>query len=190
MTIAILGWGSLIWRPESVRIKHPQQWKPDGPCLPVEFARISSGDRLTLVISPGDKDIQVLWNESVYPDWESARKNLCEREGISLEKIGNVVTATGEGYSQFPHVPEVIRQWARAQGIDAVIWTDLEGNFETRRGGERATPANVIKYLKELRDVDKHAEAESYIRRAPTQIETRLRAAIESELHWTYNSNA
>ncbi len=48
MEIAVIGWGSLIWCPGSLRIK--TKWRSEGPDLPIEFARISSDGRLTLVI--------------------------------------------------------------------------------------------------------------------------------------------
>lgn len=39
--IAIIGWGSLVWDPRDLPIESP--WHDDGPELPIEFARISSG---------------------------------------------------------------------------------------------------------------------------------------------------
>lgn len=48
MRIAILGWGSLIWNPNGLPIRG--DWQRGGPVLPIEFSRISSDERLTLVI--------------------------------------------------------------------------------------------------------------------------------------------
>jgi hypothetical protein len=39
--IAIIGWGSLISSPGSLLLS--SRWHTDGPLLPVEFARVSSG---------------------------------------------------------------------------------------------------------------------------------------------------
>ena len=40
--VAILGWGSLLWKPETL---HNQgKWRSDGPWLPIEFARTSNQD--------------------------------------------------------------------------------------------------------------------------------------------------
>jgi len=55
MRIAVLGWGSLIWKPDKPAISAP--WHANGPLLPIEFARISLDGRLTLVLCPDD-----LWN--------------------------------------------------------------------------------------------------------------------------------
>lgn len=49
MKIVCLGWGSLVWRPESLKIQ--RQWFNDGPLLPIEFTRQSRDGRLTLVIN-------------------------------------------------------------------------------------------------------------------------------------------
>jgi hypothetical protein len=48
MRIAILGWGSLIWKPNGLPMSG--DWKRGGPVLPIEFSRVSSDGRLTLVI--------------------------------------------------------------------------------------------------------------------------------------------
>lgn len=50
MRIVIPGWGSLIWNPGNLAMTG--EWQPDGPMLPVEFARVSTDGRLTLVIAP------------------------------------------------------------------------------------------------------------------------------------------
>lgn len=49
MKIAVLGWGSLIWDQGNLQI-NDDRWHTAGPLLPIEFARISGGSRLTLVI--------------------------------------------------------------------------------------------------------------------------------------------
>ena len=59
MKIVCLGWGSLVWRPESLKIQ--RQWFNDGPLLPIEFTRQSRDGRLTLVINKGSKPVRVLW---------------------------------------------------------------------------------------------------------------------------------
>ncbi len=48
MPIAVVAWGSLVWCPGSLAMK--TRWRRDGPRLPIEFARISQDDRVTLVI--------------------------------------------------------------------------------------------------------------------------------------------
>jgi hypothetical protein len=56
--IAILGWGSLISKPEGDAtigqkpLRITGKFVPGGPSLPIEFSRISKDGRLTLVIDP------------------------------------------------------------------------------------------------------------------------------------------
>jgi len=52
MTIAILGWGSLLWDKNHDFDNQHESWKFDGPLLPLEFSRISKSrdNALTLVI--------------------------------------------------------------------------------------------------------------------------------------------
>ncbi|MFB6088168.1 MAG: hypothetical protein ABEK36_00125 [Candidatus Aenigmatarchaeota archaeon] len=92
MKIAVLGWGSLIWCPKNIKIKD-KNWEEDGPKLPIEFARISSHERLTLVIYPRylnqkNRWVQTLWTEMNVESIEEAILSLGQREGTSCRKIG------------------------------------------------------------------------------------------------------
>jgi len=59
MKIAYIGWGSLIWKQGSLKLRGI--WQSDGPYLPVEFARVSQDGRLTLVLCRGVSSVQTLW---------------------------------------------------------------------------------------------------------------------------------
>lgn len=48
MKIAVLAWGSLVWDRRNLAIV--AEFRPNGPNLPLEFSRVSSDGRLTLVI--------------------------------------------------------------------------------------------------------------------------------------------
>jgi hypothetical protein len=50
-------------------------WCPEGPILPIEFARHSSGNRLTLVLVPGRQVVKTLWNTFTVDDLLAAREN-------------------------------------------------------------------------------------------------------------------
>lgn len=85
MTIAVLGWGSLVWDPRELSVS--SEFCLSGPILPIEFCRVSGNDkpprRLTLVI---DDDIGVQCQTyvalSAFDDLDATRENLRGREGL------------------------------------------------------------------------------------------------------------
>ncbi len=86
MRIGVVGWGSLIWDPRDLEIE--DKWHIDGPMLPVEFARVSSRDRLTLVIVNGVPLQPTLWTLSRKGIVEEAVRNLAKMEGTADSDIG------------------------------------------------------------------------------------------------------
>ena len=182
MKIAVLGWGSLIWNPRNLEIRDIE-WKGDGPLLPIEFARISQDGRLTLVLYPAANPVQVLWNYMAIENLNAAIKNLRVREGTIPEKIGFINLVTGKSRCNvIPDIEIEIKNWAKAKGFDAVIWTDLSSNFENKTN-MIFNEDTVINYLKNL-EPSKLENAKKYIVKAPKQIRTRIREVIEERLGW------
>ena len=183
MNIAVLGWGSLIWDCGDLCIDG--EWHDDGPELPIEFARISSCKRLTLVLHKGAENVQTLWVNSGLDNLEDAIHNLKERERTSANKIGCIdLNSRCCRCNVIPEIADRIRDWAREKNLDAVIWTDLATNFREERNAD-FTEENVIAYLECLKDQGNEKSAEEYIRKAPCQIRTRMRQEIEDKLGWT-----
>src|SRR6185312_7302266 len=89
MKIVILGWGSLIWDPRE--LPREGTWIQQGPLLPIEFSRISSDARLTLVIdtSHGEK-LPTRYVGSPRADISDAIADLRNREGTATKHIGFV----------------------------------------------------------------------------------------------------
>jgi len=120
MKIAVLGWGSLIWNPKNLKIKN--SWFKDGPYLPVEFARISNDERLTLVLHPNAEKVQVLWAYMDLDDLDEAIENLTNRERTINGCIGFIDMKSQE--KRCNAVPECfndIKQWARKICILSLI---------------------------------------------------------------------
>ncbi|MBN8653438.1 MAG: hypothetical protein J0L67_18565 [Cytophagales bacterium] len=181
MKIACLGWGSLIWRPESLLIQ--RQWFQDGPFLPIEFVRQSRDGRLTLVINEGSKVVRTLWALMDTDDLEKAKISLQTREGIkkdNIEKHIGLVRVT-EDYDQ--DILNNIKQWAELTKIDAVIWTSLGAKFMDE---DKRVPTidEAVDYLQTLENKARQ-NAEEYIRRTPIQIDTLFRQRFEKEFNWT-----
>src|ERR1700686_3191552 len=183
MIIACLGWGSLIWDPRKLELRNnrPEAWHNDGPRMPIGYAGVSSRERMTLVIVPRRRLVTVLWNEMKGDDIDRAIRSLREREET------DAVECWRSGANGDSTYARRIGTWARRVGVDAVMWTALSPKFGGRLG-RIPSRAEVIKYLRPVEGVDR-TEAERYVRRTPSQIKTRYRAAIESALGWTYDAN-
>lgn len=179
-SIACLGWGSLIWDPGDLPIAG--EWQPDGPLLPLEFARISSKgwerERLTLVVVPEySHRVTSLWITLAVDTPEEARTVLARREGTRERLIGLWRADAAD-----PAVPE-IATWARDRGLTAVVWTALGANFgETQ--DRSPTVDEAVTYLRGLTG-QKRLNAEEYVRKAPEQIDTPYRRRFAAEFGWT-----
>jgi hypothetical protein len=181
MRIAIFGWGSLIWCPGSLKLA--TRWFRDGPMLPVEFARISKGDRLSLVLHPGSSYQPTLWAVSESEELADAQEDLHQREGTTYRSSIHHSTVGGE-YSPDAStaIKGAVSAWlATHPRIDACVWTGLLSNWRKAREREFSVE-DALQYLRGLPDP---ARAKEYIQNAPSQIQTEVRAAIRAELNWS-----
>ncbi|MGA2682014.1 MAG: hypothetical protein ABSF44_09475 [Candidatus Bathyarchaeia archaeon] len=181
LQIVLLAWGSLVWNPGDLKIKGG--WQEKGPLLPLEFARKSSGGRLTLVLFPGAKKIETFWALLESDNLQEVICDLAKRENTSSKNISYILTRGRKniGADKAGAVP-IIRSWARMRNVDAVVWTNLQPSFKSS-----FTSQEAIDYLRNLDASDIH-NAEMYIRRAPAKIKTRIRSEIERTLGWYHCS--
>ncbi len=91
--IAVIGWGSLTWKPGI--LEKQGEFMPGGPTLPIAFSRVSGNGILTLVIDPqsdaegrkpadhAGRDVQTWYAQSKYAinKLDDAITNLRKREG-------------------------------------------------------------------------------------------------------------
>ena len=180
MKIACLGWGSLIWDPQALPIQ--KCWFEDGPFLPIEFARHSRTDCITLVIVPGVRDVRSLWTPMIVPDLDTAKIKLAEREGIKTEDIPRYIGYVSSTGSSNGQSAEIIGRWATYIGLDAVVWTNLPPRFQNEV--RVPTVEEVLSFL-QTRPPETKKRAEEYIRKTPRQIDTEYRRRIEVVLNWT-----
>jgi hypothetical protein len=114
-----------------------------------------------------------------------AIQNLSQREKTSENNIGcvDLEEPKNNRCQAVAYLQDLVSEWARNNNLDAVIWTDLKSNFHemTRRD---FSEDGIIAYLNDL-DNSRRKKAEEYIRRAPVQITTKMRAVIEQRLGWT-----
>jgi len=177
MTIACLGWGSLVWDPRELPIQ--RKWFDDGPFVRIEFARQSRDDRITLVIEEDATPVRTLWAVMDAADVEAAKEALRQREDVPSTKDIGLWNKGEAPPATTPQLPE----WAEPHGVNAVIWTALRPKF---KGNNDRVPEidEVLHHLRQLRGA-KRDNAERYIRLAPRQIDTAYRRTIEAELGWT-----
>lgn len=166
--IACLGWGSLIWDPDGLPVT---KWHDDGPGLPIEFARLSGGDRVTLVVMPDGPRVTVLWTVLEVETLADAVAALRRREKTKSDWIGRWPASS----RPYPYNDE-IGPWAEAQGVDAVVWTAIPPKWDDENG-RIPSEDEVVTHLSRLSGAARD-EPYKYIRQAPGQIQTPYRQAL------------
>lgn len=178
MMIACVGWGSLIWRPETLKIQ--KKWFEDGPILPIEFSRISDDDRVTLIIDKEGTPVSTLWALMTTNDLSIAIASLKEREKVTNDNTIKSVLITDRDADE---IKSVIIKWLITKHLDAAIWTGL--SFSKKTNFKRPTIDFILNHLKNKLDYNQRKVAEEYIRKAPKQIDTEYRRKIEFAFGWT-----
>jgi hypothetical protein len=185
MSIAILVWGSLYW--DKRNLETTDEWFYDGPVLPIEFARISNGNRLTLVIKPAFDNVTTLYAISAHDTLAAARENLRSREGTeNINNIGFIdfTTNTQQVRQANAFMIDILSQWNTERNFDAIIWSDFSPRFSDAIN-QQFTLQNVITFIDNLPKAEKRS-ALQYIRNTPHQINTRFRNAIEQRFEGAY----
>ncbi|MEJ0003783.1 MAG: hypothetical protein WDN30_09775 [Pararobbsia sp.] len=188
ITIACIGWGSLIWSRKDLAIRG--EWNSDGPPLPVEFARESDDGRITLVICSNVPNVPTYWATLDVPAMQMAKEKLAAREfPKATEKwvkknIGFWHRESGESYGM---EAKAIAGWAAQRDLDGVVWTNLLCGLK----GARGTMPSGAEVITRLRSLDSLAasKAEQYVRCAPPQVDTAYRRLIEKEFGWLPSSS-
>lgn len=179
--IACIGWGSLIWDTRNLDVDG--EWRADGPPMPVEFARQSSDGRITLVIVQGFASPPTLWSVFNTRDLVEARESLRVREDVPRCRAALSIADWCRSENPVSEPDATISVWASGKGLEAAVWTSLPPKFGGIDG--RVPSENeVVAYLRRL-EGEARAAAEEYVRRAPRQIATAYRQAIERALGWT-----
>ncbi|GAJ96077.1 hypothetical protein [Rhizobium rhizogenes] len=180
MRIAVLGWGSLIWNPQQLEVIG--HFNAGGPPLQIEFSRVSGNGRLTLVVDEQNGTVcPTFYAVSSSDDLGKARENLRSREGMThINGAGFIDLTTGDlserAKERHPQAIPGIEEWGRRNGFDAIVWTALASNFAEVTGREFSTD-EAIAYLSALSS-ENFALAAEYIRMAPPQVQTPVRAAF------------
>ncbi|WEF34464.1 hypothetical protein [Pseudoduganella chitinolytica] len=177
MKIAVVAWGSLLWKPAPLHLA--SGWHPGGPLLALEFCRVSEDTpELALALCPGARLCPTYWAWLDTGDLEAARAMLRAREKITPERPEWVGTVPAAHHAD----AATIDAWRRARGIDAAVWTALPPRFRGQDG--RVPDAHEVLQWLATRSGDEGAAAQHYIRRTPAHIDTGYRRLIEARLGW------
>jgi hypothetical protein len=170
-----------VWNPKDLPVRGP--WFSDGPLLPIEFARQSKDERITLVLCDGASPVRSLWALMSVGSIEEAAERLASRERIPSKNISTSIGIWQLESSNSVNCIKVIGDWATGLALDAVIWTALQPKFNGENG--RIPSADeVLSHLSNL-PYERRKHAEEYVRMAPKQIDTEYRRVIEGSLQWT-----
>ena len=182
--IAILGWGSLLWDEENNRYfdRLHGPWVLDGPELQLEFSRKSQtrSGALTLVIDPKHGAAStVAYAISTRAEPQAAINDLRRREGTTSENIGRFFGDHSTlNRAKSAKALGAIGAWAKGKRLDAVLWTDLGGDFDAIE--QDLFVPTAVKYSQGL-SVNGTAKAVEYVSHAPDFVRTALRDALERE---------
>ena len=187
LRVACLGWGSLLWDPRTLPMAEP--FRAEGPWLPIEFSRVSSDGRVTLVIDPAAPVMQTYCVQMAVEDLDEAIEELGRREKVAAERCRDWIGAEwlsrperATGDTPARERTEIVR-WLAEADYDAVVWTALPSRTPA---GELAVPSlqSLLAHLESL-EGEGLARAEEYIRRAPENVKTAHRARFEQVFGWS-----
>ncbi|MGO9759525.1 MAG: hypothetical protein ACLPNY_23275 [Roseiarcus sp.] len=183
MKIAVVAWGSVIWEPRNLRVLG--RFEPTELRLPIEFCRVSDDRRLSLVVdgkfgTPCRTHIAT----SEFDELKGAIEDLRAREKTNEKYIGFVEGHSGKStamaLSDHAKTIETVGSWIVENGYDAAVWTALPNNFSDQdRANEPFTVDAAIRYLETL-DKEKLECALNYVRRAPQEVQTPVRTAVNA----------
>jgi hypothetical protein len=147
--IIFLGWGSLIWKFQKLKI---EEWTQTTLKIPLEFSRISQDGRLTLVIDEENGTPNKVWMAKTdYKNIDFAIKALKNREKTLKSSI-SYINLSKKKYrikNTPPKIAQEIVMWALENSIDVVIWTDLKSNWTDIKKQPYSTE-NAIEYFKNV----------------------------------------
>jgi hypothetical protein len=176
--IAILAWGSLLWDAAEKFDAFHDAWQYDGPVLKLEFSRISESRNGALTLVLDDRfgaPATVAYSISSRTNLEDAIEDLRSREKTAKRCVGWLMRGGGEVSRDSASLGS-ISGWADSHNFDAVVWTDLPGNFEQKTTEPFSIDA-VARYLQTLTP-DGRSKAREYAQRALKAIQSPIRDLI------------
>lgn len=176
--VAVLAWDSPALA-EGALPTVWEDWRRDGPRLPLDITHVTKDLGLLAVICRGAPEFPVMWNLLETSSAAEALWALAKIYGARPEDIGYVDLESGMSWCRTvdEKVPE-IRHWAESRrlgqtALSMVIWNDLRPNFQ-RKTGREPTKENVLSFVKRLPE-DRRSRLIIYLRNMPEGIDPPIR---------------
>jgi hypothetical protein len=155
LKISVLAWGSIVWDRRNLAII--TDFEPIGPCLPIEFCRVSLNGCLTLVIDEIFGAPCITYSAiSGFGNLDDAIENLRLREGMPNGKgVGFIAPCcrrqSATAMKRHPRAVKMITAWVNNCGFDAAIWTALGSNLRSVPQGESLMTNKIFHDQRPLR---------------------------------------
>lgn len=175
----MIGWGYLIWDRRGLDVS--PQWQPDGPMLPVEFARFADPPRLLPVLVDGVPAQPTFWTLSHKRSMLAAAADLAVREGVGTNDIGQ--WSREDAMRPSAGIEAVIAEWVLSKGLDGAIWRAIGTNLPDRSPGFPSEEQR-LGFLRDLVATGKAQDAKDYFDRMPAQIRTPFQERVWNEFGW------
>ena len=186
-SIAVIGFGSLLWDLESLAINVRGGWHMYvGPYFPLEFSLVSKkrlGALALVVDEENGAQCPTCVIESARHHLSDAISDLARRERAPLETIGFFDRSNGDRRAANPNRAEIVGKWLALTNYDSAIWTDGASNF-LRVTGRPFSLSSAREHLIAL-DTRSTREAQRYLRNAPKRVDTPLRRASVDTNWWS-----
>jgi len=174
----------LVWSPRGLPTRGV--WHLDGPFLPIEFSRVSSGGVVTLVIDDSAVWMRSLWVQMSSKSIADSVRALADREGVTSSDdsvLPSQIAFWSQDKSTGQKEAAIIGEFARRVGLDAVVWTALKPGMDKDSRGIAPAAQDLVDHLKEL---PQHAfqKAEAYVRNAPITVDTTNRRLFAEVFGW------
>jgi hypothetical protein len=179
LKIAIIGWGYLIWDRRGLDVL--PEWHPDGPRLPIEFARFADPPRILPVLVEGASPQPTFWTLSHKRSMLAAAADLAVREGVGNQEIGQ--WSREESMRKPLGVEAVVAAWVEGKGLDGAVWRAIQPNLPDRSPGFPSEEVR-LSFLRDLLATGRAQDAKDYFDRMPAQIRTPFQERVWREFGW------
>ncbi len=178
MKIAILSYGRLT---KTTALTKTKWTNKNGPVLPIELCRVSQTGKLVLAINEEcGVENAAYFATAKGTDLNKVIPAFMKQENIGEKQIGVVDIKNkiaSEKANKYAAVSKGIAQWARKNGVDAVVFNGLGRKFKDAVGIPFGVQ-NAVGYVQKLNPAKKKEQVD-YLKGIPAGINTPVLALLK-----------